>query len=73
MLVKITTIGGAMLINTDVIDAVTLPIEEDLDGSLLWLSKKNLPDAGYGDYGDELLWVEESIDEILALLAGGQK
>lgn len=71
MLIKITTIGGAMLLNTNVIDAVTPPFEKE-EGSLLWLSKKNLPDSGYGDYGDELLWVNESLDEILKQLAGAR-
>lgn len=71
MLIKVTTVGGTVLINTNVIDAVTKTFDEKHEGSLLWVSKKNLPDSGCSDYGDELLWVEESIDEILALLAEG--
>ena len=48
MLIKLTTIGGSVLFNTDLIDAVTEPFEkEEPRGSLLWCSKKGLPDCGY--------------------------
>jgi hypothetical protein len=69
MLAKFTTISGSILLNTDYIDAVTEPFENDLDGSLLWCSKQGLPDAGYA-MDEALIWVEESMDEILILLAG---
>lgn len=67
MLIKVTTINGRILINPNLIGGVTCPAEEGIDGSILWCSKKNLPDCGYaGD--DALVRVEETLEEIHAQL-----
>ena len=72
MFIKLTTIEGTALINLDDVHAISPYRQEEVTGSDLWW-KDHVKDGISMRLGDRCTWVEEELDEILALLAGGHE
>jgi hypothetical protein len=77
MLILLTTTDGPALINTDDIHAIVPYIDnlQETDGSDIWWKysvRGDMVGTGIGDRR-HVTFVEESLKEILALLAGTQK
>lgn len=75
MFIKLTTVEGPALINLDDVHAITPYVgnEEEIKGCDLWWKDHIKDGLSSGiNHRKGLTYVEETLDEILAMLAGGQ-
>ena len=72
MFIRLTTIDGPALINLEDVHAISPYREAEVTGCDLWW-KDHVKDGISMRLGDRCTWVEESLEEICAQLAVGQR